>query len=279
MASGGSDPPHGKTEVKMKFTAADFGPFCVMEGNHDRNFIGGGYLLTTPKDLLVLYRRYGGTAQEDGQYWTTDRRGGNWGYRLDYAVENQWNSLQKETYLLVPKGVYVYEGMAARQSCSGSDGGGWQVFIPQSVVEPLRPLTTLLLSKSSTLEQKQKAWDTVQKAQLEILNRWNKKRIERITSNPQQLAIGGRKFRTLPPALQRAIRSAGNGNSSSTKEVIPKGTYKVYEERIQHINGGYQTLSLSVKTEFVKSTTRTYKSGKTIIVETTNYYNIIYIWS
>lgn len=284
MASGRSatsDSPHGKTEVKMKISAVEFGPFCVMDGNHDKNFRGGSYLITTPKDdFLVLHRLHGGPANEVGQYWTVDQRDGNEAFRFDMAVSRNWNSLQARSSLLVPKGVLMYEGFAASQG--PYFGGGWQVFIPQSVVEPLLSLQKLVLSGSAsedTRQQMKHLSDTAEKAQSEILNRWNKKRIERITSNARNLALRGRYFSSLPSALQRAIRSSGDGTSNATKDVLPKGTYKLHEERIRHIDGSYQTLSLSVKTEFVKSTTRTYQSGRTTIVETTNYYNIIYIWS
>ena len=282
--SGGSGPPHGKTEVKMKFSAVDFGPFCVMDGKHDKNFRGGSYWITTPKDdFLVLHRLHGGPAREIGQYWTVEERDGNESFRFDMAVLRNWNNLEERSTLLVPKGVFIYEGFAAPQS--PYFGGGWQVFIPQSVVEPLlssQKLLPLLLSGSAPGDTKKKITDLVDiagKAQSEILNRWNKKRIERITSNSRNLALNGKYFGSLPTAVQRAIRNAGNGGSSATKDVIPRGTYKLHEERIQHIDGSYQTLSLSVKTEFVKSTTRTYQSGRTTIVETTNHYNIIYTWS
>lgn len=60
---------------------------------------------------------------------------------------------------------------------------------------------------------------------------------------------------------------------------IQEGTYKVHEERLQFFDGFSPMVSLSVKIEFVKTTTPTYKSGDTIVVETTHHYNMIYIWS
>lgn len=282
MASGGgSEISHGKTELKMKITGDDFGPLSVIDdGKYAKTFRGGNYWITTPKDdFLILYRLFGGTASEDGQFWTAELHKGDQSYRDELAVARRWNTLEDNTNLVVPKGVYMYEGIAAPHG--NYPGGGLQIFIPHSIVKPLFHFPKLYMARAS--ESDFKKWkavlDTVGKSQSDILNRWNKKRIERITSNSGSLALRGKHFRSLPPAVQRALRNSTAGSSTATKEVIPQGTYKLHEERIKHIDGSYQTLSLSVKTEFVKSTTRTYQSGRTTIVETTNHYNIIYIWS
>ena len=264
----------------MKITGDDFGPLSVINGNYDKTFRGGNYWITTPKDdFLILYRLYGGSASESGQFWTVERHDGDQSYRRELAVAKSWNSLEDYTCLVVPRGVYMYEGVAARHG--NYPGGGLQVFIPQSIVKPLFSFPKLLMARASPSDKQR--WkstvDTVEKTQSDIFKRWNKVRIEKIASNSRNLALRGKHFRSLPTAVQRVLRDPNAGRSTASKDVIPQGTYKVYEQRIKHINGSYQTLSLSVKTEFVKSTTRTYQSGKTTIVETTNHYNIIYIWS
>ncbi|KAJ7328589.1 hypothetical protein OS493_024510 [Desmophyllum pertusum] len=254
----------------MKITGDEFGPLSVVDGNYDKTF---------RDDFLILYRLFGGAASEGGQFWTVQRHDGDESYRDALAVARRWNTLEDYTCLVVPKGVCMYEGIAAPHG--GYPGGGLQVFIPQSISKPLFAFPKLFMARasSSDMEQWKSVVDTVGKAQSDIFNRWNKKRIERITSNSRNLALRGRHFRSLPSAVQRALRDPTTGNSTASKVVLPQGTYKLHEERIKHIDGSCQTLSLSVKTEFVKSTTRTYQSGRTTIVETTNYYNIVYIWS
>ena len=283
MASGGSEIPHGKTELKMKITADEFGPLSVVGDSYVKSFRGGNYWITTPKeDFLILHRFFGGAASDDGQFWKVERHEADQSFRDEHAVARRWNSntLEDITRLIVPKGVYMFEGIAA--SRGKYPGGGLQVFIPQSIAKPLSSISRLHMAGALTESDiwKWKAvLDTVGKAQEDIFNRWNKKRIEKITSNSANLALRGKHFRSLPPKVQEALRNPTTGRSAATKEKIPQGTYKLHEERIRHIDGSYQTLSLSVKTEFVKSTTRTYQSGKVTIVETTHHYNIIYIWS
>lgn len=89
--------------------------------------------MTTPKnEFLVLHRTYGGRASKFGQYWTVDERcGGIWD-RIDLAIPYFWNTMEDKTTLIVPKGVFIYEGYCQGQG--GLVGGGSQVFIPRSVV-------------------------------------------------------------------------------------------------------------------------------------------------
>ena len=274
-------PPHGKTEIKMEITPNELGPLSLFEGKHDSNFLGGHYWITTPKgEYLVLNRLYGGRANELGQYWSVDKRPGRLVDRLDLAVEQYWNSMEKEAALIVPKGVLLYEGFAAAQGTLL--GGGSQVFIPYTVVKALQHWQTKKheyktkgTNKRELLEAEQR-W---REAQREILKRWNLKRLETIHSDVHNTALKGSHFRSLSPQIQKFMRNARNGSSLLSSGNIQEGTYKVHEERLQFFDGFSPMVSLSVKMEFVKTTTRTYKSGDTIVVETTHHYNMIYIWS
>lgn len=285
MASGESETEmsHGKTEIKMTIEEDEFGPLSVIDGGKYVNtFRGGKYWITTPKDdYLVLYRLCGGAASEDGQYWTAELQEKGQTYRDLFAVARSWNSLEERAYLVVPKDVYVYEGIAAPHG--NYPGGGLQVFIPKSIVEPLHsfPVKHMARNSESDVRRYQQVKHGVLATQAAMFKRYEegrKERIERmesIKSNPSR----GNHFRSLPPALQTLLRNSTTGTSTASKEVISQGTYKLHEKRVKCSNGSHRTFSLSVKTEFVKSTTRTYQSGRTTIVETTNYYNIIYIWS
>ena len=110
-------PPHGKTKLIKKFTPIDYGPLNTYRESHIRNFRSGTYMMTTPvHDGLTVYRLYGGTAQEVGHYWTVEERDGNMGFQLDYAMVPSWGStLAKDTKLLVPRGILLFEGYVASQ--------------------------------------------------------------------------------------------------------------------------------------------------------------------
>lgn len=277
-----SEPPsHGKTEVKMEVTPIDLGPLNFIEGKHESNFLGGHYWVTTPKgECLVLHRLHGGRAGELGQYWTVDKRAGNVMDRMDLAVPYFWNTMEEKTTLIVPKGVLIYEGFAAPQGTL--IGGGSQAFIPRTVVKALHHWQTQkheYIVKGTNQMELLKAEQKWKEAQLDILQRWNRKRLETICSDAHGTAMRGNHFGSLSAPIQSFIRNAKKGKHSMTMDNIRQGTYKVHEERLSFFNGISMKVTLSVKIEFVKSVTRTYKAGKTIIVETTHYYNIIYIWS
>lgn len=278
-----SEPPtHGKTEVKMEVTPNDLGPLSVIKGNHESNFLGGHYWVTTPKDeCLVLHRLHGGRAGELGQYWTIDKRAGKLVDRMDLAVPHFWNTMEKKSTLIVPKGVLIYEGFVAPQGAL--IGGGSQAFVPSRVVKALHHWQTQkheYILKGTNKIELLKAEQKWQETQLKILQRWNRKRLETICSDAHATAMKGSHFGSLSASIQTFVRNAKNGKHSMTMpDNIRQGTYKVHEQHFDFLNGISLKMTLSVKIEFVKSVTHTYKAGKTIIVNTTHYYNIIYIWS
>lgn len=98
---------------------------------------------------------------------------------------------------------------------------------------------------------------------MEIIKQWHLKLLETVASNINENATRGSLFSSLSAPIQRFFQ----------------GTYKVHEQQLDLCNGRRLTATLSVRIEFVKSTTRTYKAGNTTVVETTRYYNKIYTWS
>jgi hypothetical protein len=119
---------------------------------------------------MKLYRRYGGGAAKDGQWWTIEPSMG----RTDLAVRRDWpwNDFSKVAEITVPSGIYLFEGLYREQprprfshtkdslqrlekakAVAPSDkkplfepifdltdvpvGGGWQVLIPKPVVQLL----------------------------------------------------------------------------------------------------------------------------------------------
>ena len=142
-----TQPPHGKTQVLQQYAPihAYVGPLNVIVGKdgelteHFKNFLGGSYACTTPVTKIELYRRFGGAASALGQYWTSEPRGGDESFRYDAAIPHTFNALSESTSIIVPRGIYLYEGYCAPQKTYMEDrhGGGWQVFIPYTVVTHL----------------------------------------------------------------------------------------------------------------------------------------------
>lgn len=190
MACGGSEIPHGKTELKMKVTGEEFGPLSVVDDNFVKSFRGGNYQITTPKeDFLILYRFYGGHATEDGQFWTVERHDPDQSFRDEHAVARRWNTLEDISYLVVPKGVLMYEGIASTHG--PYPGGGWQVFIPQKVLKPLFHFPKEYMARNSKTDNEK--WEAEKaiafRAQGDIINLWNKKRMEKITTKTGNLKL------------------------------------------------------------------------------------------
>lgn len=262
--------PHDLTEVKMHVGPHEYGPLNVFEGEHMNNFCGGNYFVTTAKnDFLPLYRLHGGRAGKEGQYWSVEQRAGDEAYRHDMALQSRWgNTLQNESMLLVPKGVFLFEGKVGPQG--HYLGGGWQIFIPRRIVESLFELQELALHQPGNPRKAESIIQKMNDLQKEMVNDWERKRSTRITSQLQSSCKSARFFKSLPSAIQDALQSGGSDYSSGTR--LPTGTYKLHEERVQCLDGTSRTMSISVRTEFVKSVTT--EQGRTIV--TTNYYNIIY---
>lgn len=80
----------------------------------------------------MLYRVYGGTADQLGGYWTTTPPSGPVQSIIDSALNPAWgNPATSVVKIEVPAGVKLYQGQAAAQG--GLVGGGNQVLFPRSV--------------------------------------------------------------------------------------------------------------------------------------------------
>ncbi|XP_045176225.2 uncharacterized protein LOC123536826 [Mercenaria mercenaria] len=268
MAAGSNDFPHNNAKILYKYTPHDFGPLNVIQGDHYQNFIGGIYYVTTPREKMVLHRLHGGKAGEYGQYWTHEPRKGNEGYRWDAAVLQQWNSLDKAATLIVPEGVNMYEGKVSKQA--HYLGGGWQIFIPREIVNLLAEIQPHKMAERGYNETfiKQKIHE-INTAQQKIMQEYNDKLTKRIEQRALQ---HGSELWNLPPEIRKVVQGDGSNKSDGK---VKTGSYVVHRDSIPVPGGGRKNISVSVKIEFVRSDTRTYQSGKTIITETTNYYNRI----
>lgn len=303
MATSGSSsqdlPPHGKTEVVQKFTAADYGPLSTFD--QCDNFRGGSYQLTTPTGGgLVLYRLYGGTgpraAREDGQYWSAERRDGNQSYAMDFAVLPQWpNTLEKEATLFVPPGIFLFEGYASPQHPHadhgrrdyGYLGGNWQVFIPNAVVGPL-----LKAQKATTggnqgdIQRHVQEAMSAQRSYMEEYDRIVREKSEKqlndfcTLQNAQRFMKNGNALGSLPQSVKKALTSDSTAvtSTSGSSETMPTGTHVVHRETIQLFNGANVTVSLHVRIEFSHETKRVFQSGNTTTTEITRYYKRIFEW-
>ena len=300
MASGSGDPPHGKSKVIQKFTAAHYGPLVDYKASPDdksdycSSFRGGSYLLTTPSEGgMLLYRRHGGQAPESGQYWTEESRGGNLGYRMDTATLPQWgNDLTKEAILVVPKGIFMFEGYAAPQapyssygrSDGGFLGGGWQIFIPKAVVLNLleaRNAHSSGLPPEKHIQDALRAQNSImEKYEKEIQER-NRQQLEKFCSmeNAQQFFTSGNALGALPSSVREALAVSKSGQTGSTSlGPTPEGSHLVHRQTIALCDGSTASVSLHVRLEFSHETTRTYRSGNTIVTETTRHYKRILEW-
>ena len=270
MASGGDTGSfHDKSEVLHYITPCDRGPLNELARGQQviDSFRAGTYYVTTPKeDVVPLYRLYGGRASEAGQYWSFGNHRGNESYRHDMAVERNWgNSLAHEAFLLVPKGTVLFEGMAAPQR--QYFGGGWQVFIPRDVVKPLMENQRLIFSGNSDKRQQETLVKKAQDAQNNIMKTWEEKYSKSLISN-------GNNIPNLRSDVRGALAQSGSGSVRVTNGVQPTGTFTIHKQRIPLPGGGHRNKSVSVTIELDHSETRTYTSGRTVITETTNYYNM-----
>ena len=279
-------PPHGKTKVIQKFTAADFGPLNTSSElqSHIDNFRGGTYRLTTPvEDKLVLHRLHGGDAEAVGQYWTVERREGNLGYQLDYAMHSRWNTLSKSAELHVPQGILLFEGYAGPQkSGSGSFGGGnWQVFIPRQVVEPLCNAQQAI-SQGKQSSEVMKFLHDAMRAQESIVSNYEeqeKKCCEEdlksfcTLEKAQELLKTGNALQNVPQNIRSMLQS--ESSSTATTNLDTSGeSHVVHRQLIPLRNGKTATATLRVRLEFSHQT-ETGTPRRRII---TRYYNRIFEW-
>ncbi|XP_052778674.1 uncharacterized protein LOC128216127 [Mya arenaria] len=263
--------PHQTTKVLYAYTPYDFGPLNVIDTRQINNFEGGKYYLTTPKEPIVVYRLYGGNAREGGQYWTVEPRDGNLGYRMDAAVMPQWNSLEHATKMIIPPGVLLFEGQVARQVTRERSlhGGGWQVFIPGNIINNLAEIQPGKLSGRANEQTVKRYLDRINEDQDKLMKRFEKEFNERLQ---QRATSNGSELRRLPGRILKFIQGSDGGQ---TGDKVEAGKYLVHKESIPGMGGKRKNVSVSVRIEFVRSETRTYQSGKTIVNETTNYYNRI----
>jgi tetratricopeptide (TPR) repeat protein len=176
---------HGQSTVLQTYR---FDPFrqsfendpLKPDSNERNSFIASTFLKTTPLSEMKLYRRYGGGAAKEGQWWTIEPSMG----RTDLAVRKDWNDFSKVAEITVPSGIYLLEGLCREQpgspfshtkeslqrlekakAVAPSDkkplfepifdltdvpvGGGWQVLIP-------RPVVQLLIKASEAKSQREK---------------------------------------------------------------------------------------------------------------------------
>jgi len=95
-------------------------------------FRSGTYAETVTTEPTVLYRAYGGTANQMGGYWTTTPPAGPVQTIVDSALNPAWgNPATSVVKIEVPSGVTLYQGQAAAQG--GLVGGGNQVLFPKNV--------------------------------------------------------------------------------------------------------------------------------------------------
>ena len=292
--------PHGGSTIVHKFNAAVYGPIVDYEPNakHYNNFRGGSYMLTTPsEDGLLLYRRYGGAAKREGQYWLVESREGKLSLRMDAALPTEWgNDLSKEAKLIVPKGILLIEGYAAAQNPHstygrssmeyGFLGGGWQVFIPRAVVHHL--LGAMDAIQAQKRDEANKFFVEAFKAQKSFMEPYEtklcqlkKEQMQKFCSqeNAMQLLQSGNGLNRLTPEVRRALTAAQAGKLAiSGSSSVPSGSYLVHSQSMTLPDGSTTSLSLSVRLEFSHETSRTYQSGNTIVTEVTKYYNLIFEW-
>lgn len=80
----------------------------------------------------ILYRVYGGTANQLGAYWTNTPPKGPIQSIIDSAINPAWgNTAAHVVKIEVPIGIRLYQGQAAQQG--GLVGGGSQVLFPKNV--------------------------------------------------------------------------------------------------------------------------------------------------
>jgi len=81
-----------------------------------KTFRGGSYTAITLSEPTVLYRVYGGTAEEIGIYWSRTPPSGPVQSIIDLALKPEWgNTATQVTKIHVPAGTTLYEGFAEAQ--------------------------------------------------------------------------------------------------------------------------------------------------------------------
>lgn len=258
--------PHGKTIITKKYTAMDFGPLNALPGlkvNNDavRSFRGGSYMQTRPMtEAVQLYRLYDErNAPKAGQYWTVEPREGNLSYRMDVSVKEEWNKLTQQVSIKIPVGIFLYEGYSATEGAPYF-GGGWQVFIPLAVVQPLmeRQLIIESCGSSPTMEQERQIQEllelAVRKQQEMILEYEHQKKqaaedyLQHLTSPRHALRLlkFGNQLENLPHSVQDGLSQLceSGGKVTMTEGHLPTGTFTVHKEAVSLPDGSARSMTL-----------------------------------
>lgn len=78
----------------------------------------------------------------------------------------------------------------------------------------------------------------------------------------------------VPPSVRKALANCTSGQSISSTEKLPTGTYVIHHEKIALPNGAVRCLSLHTRVEFSHETVT--KSGRVTTI--TRHYRVIYEW-
>ena len=118
--------PVAGTKVVAQYGPLSAGP---LPSDVAYTFRSGAYAEVLTQQPTILYRVYGGSANEMGKYWTTKAPSGPVQSIIDSALNPVWgNTATNVVKIEVPAGVKFYQGSAASQG--GLVGGGDQVVLP-----------------------------------------------------------------------------------------------------------------------------------------------------
>jgi RHS repeat-associated protein len=113
------------TKSKTLFSPVNPGP---LPSSIASTFRSASYEAKILEESTAFYRVYGGKADKIGKYWTRNPPRGALQSKIDLALKSEWgNTANKTVTIRAPKGITIYEGIAAPQG--GFVGGGNQVFI------------------------------------------------------------------------------------------------------------------------------------------------------
>ena len=272
--------PHGETKLLHKYTPYDYGPLAMLPDATTiiSSFRGGSYYLTEveKREGVRLYRLHdGSSAGALGQYWTTEKREGVLGDRIDLAVPLTWNDFTKVTSLVIPKGIFLYEGPIGPRP-GGLVGGGWQIFIPREVLQPLyraMEITQNFDSKESiSMSERSVAVETyveearqIQKKFFERyeseLNQMNRKIIDEFCncSSTQSYLTAGNNLHNLDAETQRVLTSLSNATSTEDETASTFGTGKptthlLHSDKLRLADGAEKCICLYVKIDSSQTT-------------------------
>ena len=278
---GSSELPHGKTKLLHKYTPFDYGPLARLPDAATviGSFRGGSYYLTVveAEEGLVLYRLCDDRlAEAFGRYWTLENREGVLGDRIDLAVPLKWNDFTKSSSLIVPKGVFLFEGPVSPQLAGGGPvGGGWQVFIPREVLKPLCVATDLTLSQereaSSCTENQAKVKQCIEEAILnqrtyfesyeKEMKQMNQKIIEDFCNSREAhtFLTSGNNLPNLDAQvlcmLQESECAGYEATSVPMEEILGSTTnLLLHSEEVRLADGSMRCVSLYVQLEFSQQT-------------------------